>query len=268
MSSPWILATTYYGPMIINRFDRMVAANGITYGVGAQLLDSGVYDVADLETTLRIFDLLRHYRSPNNERHLVFLDGGANIGAFTIPWAKHVKDWGQIVAIEPQDQIFYALCGNVVLNNLDNVKCINSLLHVAYNHSVKIPRLDYTKSASFGSLSMQRRFDNDTGQDISWEETHSSTSVPLEICGEHLDFVKLDLEGMEIQVLSSAAAYIEKTKPVLCVEHLKTSVEGLQSLFAAWDYIPFVTDKDIWAVHQDDPVLAHLETRTNQENVK
>ena len=50
------------------------------------------------------------------------LDIGANIGAFTIKWARHMDGWGRVLAFEAQERIFHALAGNVALNNCFNAR--------------------------------------------------------------------------------------------------------------------------------------------------
>ena len=49
-------------------------------------------------------------------------DVGANIGAFTIPFAKKVGENGKVFTFEPQPNVHNLLKNNVKLNNLDNVE--------------------------------------------------------------------------------------------------------------------------------------------------
>ncbi|HVX10534.1 MAG TPA: FkbM family methyltransferase [Pirellulales bacterium] len=51
------------------------------------------------------------------------LDVGADIGAHTLALAKLVGTAGRVLAFEPRRGPFYALCGNVALNNLHHVRC-------------------------------------------------------------------------------------------------------------------------------------------------
>ena len=52
----------------------------------------------------------------------IVFDVGANIGAFTIPFAKKVEKNGKVLAFEPQPNVHNLLKNNVKLNNLDNVE--------------------------------------------------------------------------------------------------------------------------------------------------
>ena len=44
---------------------------------------------------------------------VVAVDGGANIGVHTIEWATAMTGWGSVIAIEPQERIYYALAGTL-----------------------------------------------------------------------------------------------------------------------------------------------------------
>ena len=47
---------------------------------------------------------------------------GANIGVHTVEWARHMYGWGNVIAIEAQERLYYSLCGNISLNNCLNVR--------------------------------------------------------------------------------------------------------------------------------------------------
>ena len=65
----------------------------------------------------------------------IIVDGGANMGFFTIPVAQLVKAKNsKVVSFEPQKQLFYALGGTIALNELPNVFLYNL-------HSIKHHRL-------------------------------------------------------------------------------------------------------------------------------
>ena len=54
----------------------------------------------------------------------IWLDCGANIGVHAVNWARHIFPEGQVLAIEAQERIFYALAGNLLLNNVHNARAI------------------------------------------------------------------------------------------------------------------------------------------------
>lgn len=75
---------------------------------------------------------------------------------------------------------------------------------------------------------------------------------------DRVDFIKIDVEGMEVDALKGALNTIEKYKPILTVEFLKSGYEPVAQFLAALGYQLFVYDLNILAVHQNDPCLANI----------
>lgn len=254
---PFVLASTVHGPMIVSHLDRHTI-NDQTFGVGHQLLTTGIYDQDELSVTLGILDLLRHYRAPNGERTIRVIDGGANIGAFTVPWAQHMTGWGYVTAIEAQPMVFYALCGSVALNNLFNVRCVHALISDHNSLATHLPEVDYTAEGSLGSVPLDTAV-NDSGLELRY---HDFTGwVPMTHLGQWdptPDFVKLDIEGMEAQALTSVTTLMLLIKPIFCIEHLKSDKDALVKLLTSWGYTTFMDSKNIWGMHKDDPIIKHI----------
>src|SRR5271163_4105978 len=113
MNTPFVLATTAFGPLIVNRLDT-----GVTW----QLFASGSHEH---DVVMFVLDLINECRDCYGAGvHIV--DVGANIGTCTVPWAKQCRDFGKVTAFEPQERIYYALAGNLALNNLFNARVINA----------------------------------------------------------------------------------------------------------------------------------------------
>ena len=71
---------------------------------------------------------------------------------------------------------------------------------------------------------------------------------------ERLDFLKIDVEGMEAEVLQGAQKSISATRPQMLVEVLKSDANEIRELLAGWGYSAFPLGLNILAVHNDDPV--------------
>ena len=118
----FILASTDHGTLIVNRFDyRMVDAT-TGYGVGYFLLENSSYEAQEGSIAMRLLSLRRQHFGDG----VVALDCGANIGVHTVEWAKGMTGWGFVIAIEAQERIYYALAGNISINNCFNVHVIHS----------------------------------------------------------------------------------------------------------------------------------------------
>jgi FkbM family methyltransferase len=135
-------------------------------------------------------------------------DVGANIGAHTIALAAIVGPHGRVTSFEPQRVIFQMLNANVALNGLHHVTTHQMALGSAAG-SLKVPPLDYAGELNFGGLSLEHIKQG--------EEVRQSTfdSLAVRAC----DFVKIDVEGMEIEVLKGMAETIQRFRPAMYVEN-------------------------------------------------
>lgn len=144
----------------------------------------------------------------------IVVEAGANIGSLTVPLAKKVGPTGMVYAFEPQRTTYYALCGNVFLNNLKNTFCFQRALGNSTT-LVMIPDIDYDIEGNYGCYSLTQN----TGFDI------VPNKIPVEMNRlddfglPGCDLLKADVEGMELEVLKGATNLILKNKPVLCIEN-------------------------------------------------
>src|SRR5215472_7143826 len=100
----FVLAASDHGTMIVNRFDyRMIDERG-GIGVGFQILEGASFDAAEVDMALSLLGLRRQYFGDG----VVALDCGANIGVHAVEWAKRMHGWGQVIAIEAQERLYYA----------------------------------------------------------------------------------------------------------------------------------------------------------------
>lgn len=137
----------------------------------------------------------------------VVLDVGAHIGTHAVFFARHVGPDGRVFAFEPQRLSFHLLCGNAALNALMNLKCLN-LAVGAGGGKIEVPIVDPTREFNFGSVSLDTGLAGDSVQMVTID------SLGLARC----DFIKIDVEGLEGDVLTGARSTILKYKPKLFLE--------------------------------------------------
>lgn len=75
---------------------------------------------------------------------------------------------------------------------------------------------------------------------------------------ERVDFVKIDVERMEVEVLNGAMKILKKYKPILLIEVLKSPQQEIFDLIKPLGYKIFPMGMNILAVFKDDPVLKHI----------
>lgn len=143
----------------------------------------------------------------------VVMDIGANIGAHTLVLSHLVGNEGSILAFEPQRLVYYMLCANINLNNIINTICLQNAVGNEIGR-IDVPEFDFTKPNNFGGLELGK------GPIDAGIRKHSVKLLTVDSFNlSRLDFLKVDVEGMEMPVLLGARQSIEKLKPILYVEN-------------------------------------------------
>ena len=257
----FVLAASDHGSMIVNRNDYRMNSPDEGVGVGYQILDQSSFDPDEVGLALA---LLRRRRMHFGDG-VVAVDGGANVGVHTSEWARCMHGWGKVLAFEAQEILFYALAGNVALNN-----CLNARVRLAAlgerRGEMSVPQPDYFSPASFGSLELRQHANNEfIGQPVSYEGGNTVPVVNLDALGlDRLDLVKLDVEGMELEVLRGARDVLARHRPILLVEVIKSDAAALEALVTELGYRVFPIGINMLAVHASDPTLLQIRQLDNQ----
>lgn len=254
---PFVLASSNHGTMIVNRNDYHMVNDTDGYGVGHQIFQNSQFDPQEVAMVLQLLTLRRELFGDG----VAALDIGANIGVHTVEWARHMHGWGKVIAVEAQERIFYALAGNIAINNCFNAEAHHAALG-AQEGELKIPRPDYLKPASFGSLELRQSEKNEfIGQPIDYSAQGSQTVRMITVDGlklPRLDFIKMDIEGMELEGLAGALKTLEAHKPQMLIESLKTDGEALRRLLDAQGYRQYQMGINVLAIHAGDPSLGKV----------
>jgi FkbM family methyltransferase len=166
----------------------------------------------------------------------VALDAGANIGFVCVPIANWLKNKnGKVYAFEPQKMLYNALCGTASLNDLDNL-IIENIAIGSNKGQLKIPKQDYSKPKDFGMVSLTKQ------EEISNYDNVKVTSID-NLNLNRLDFLKIDVEGMEIEVLSGAKKTIQQYRPWCWIEYWMIDKNLLINYFKNLNYKIFTMDK-------------------------
>jgi len=238
--------------MIVNRNDFRKTGNGVI-GVGAQILNTQSFDRKEVNLVLGLLTKRRQIY----QKDVMALDCGANIGVHTIEWARHMHGWGQVHAFEAQERIYYALAGNIAINNCSNARATWAALG-AKSGTLNVPIVDYNRPASYGSLELRKSANNeDIGQAISYDKS-ATYEVPMitldSMSFSQIDFIKIDVEGMEIDVLRGAAKLLKKHRPMMLIEHIKSDNKALVDMLKSFGYRTYNIDINILAVHDTDKI--------------
>ena len=258
----FIIAATEHGSLILNRFDQHIVKPNNGYGVGFDLLEQASYEVGEVNLLLALLDLRRQHRGDG----VIAVDCGANIGVHTIEWARHMTGWGDVLAIEAQERIYYALAGNLAINNCFNARAIYAAL-TNKPGTMKMPVPNYLAAASFGSLELRKRENNEfIGQSIDYSENKMVEVRALDLDLFNLtraDLIKIDIEGMELDALVGGAKCIANHHPIIMVEIIKTDKSKLQAWLENLGYSVFPSGRSFLAIHKDDKCLTHIKMKNS-----
>jgi FkbM family methyltransferase len=209
-----------YGPFIVNRY--------CTFQAEALIKTGRPHIEGELQKILKIISTL-----PLN---CVIVDGGANIGLISIPVAHAIREKDGVVhAFEVQRMLFYGLCGAAALNDLENLQAYRMGLGKA-KAVFKVPLLNYSVPMDFGAVSLVDQDNSSSTDDV---EIASLDDLAL----PGLDFLKLDIEGMEIDALKGARRMIEQHLPWCWIEYDKVGPGAIKEQFKHLDYKFFLADR-------------------------
>jgi FkbM family methyltransferase len=252
----FVLAATEHGTMIVNRFDRHQNEHGM-FGVGYMLLEEASYEQFEIHNAVRLLGARRAHFGDG----VVAIDCGANLGVHTLEWARSMTGWGSVLAIEAQERIFYALAGNIALNNCFNARAIFAAV-AATDGTMRIPTPDYLTPGTFGSLELRQSATNEfIGQAIDYSDDKLTTIRTFAIDSlelPRLDLIKIDVEGMELDVLEGARTTIARHHPIIVVEQLKTDAAQLVAALTAHGYRLLYRKLNVLAIHPSDPSSAQV----------
>ncbi|MDB5974749.1 MAG: FkbM family methyltransferase [Nevskia sp.] len=229
-----VLLSTTQGTLIVNRNDS---------GVGWQLATFGAYDPPEV-------DLLRQLALACGAGAVV-MDIGANLGVHSVVIGEALRaTGGRVLSFEAQRIVFYMLAGNVAIASLENVFPHHNAVG-AQKGRLAIPTFDYSRPLSFGSVEFggeqkefigQQRIADPARQEFVDVITVDSLALP------RVDLMKIDVEGMEMDVLDGAAQTIESRQPILFLEYLKGDPIALAERLWRWNYALYGVAKNFLGI--------------------
>jgi len=230
-----ILPIISFQEFIESSKNAVVLISSCLYGneMKQQLINNGFPEKFIISCGTQYFDL-PYFKPQKNE---FFIDAGGYNGDSTQHFFNWLGDFcGKSIIFEPS-AIQYEVCKNN-MQNYDNVKVINKGLW----HKKETLKFCNNSSASYI---------NSNG-----EETIEAVSLDEELKDEKepVTFIKMDIEGAELNALKGAEQTIRKCKPKLaiCIYHKPEDVWEIPSLL-----LEFVPDYKFYIRHYD---FHHIET--------
>jgi FkbM family methyltransferase len=191
------------------------------------------------------------------------LDIGANIGAHTLRLARLVGEAGRVLAFEPTNYAFQKLLVNLSLNQDLRSRVTAIMAFLGSTSSTTAPDLIYS---SWPLTRAENLHDKHLGAAMTTEGTPTRRldDVMAEQNVLKVDFVKLDVDGFECEVLAGATEMMTKDKPVFVMElapyvlqERGASLDQLLSHFLPLGY-RFYTEKDERPLPTEPKALSDL----------
>jgi len=141
----------------------------------------------------------------------VFVDVGANVGWYTMLASTVIGDGGQIHAFEPRRPIVDYLQRTVALNGLEKVITVYP---IGLSNETKSESLMWGATSDNGGSASFARDDASADMVCQTIEVQSLDNL----CLDHVDVIKIDVEGAEPLVLEGARGTIERDRPIILSE--------------------------------------------------
>jgi len=168
----------------------------------------------------------------NVKRGMCVFDVGAHLGYYSLLLAKCVGTGGRVVSFEAAPGNFSTLQRNILINDLNNVELINVAV---FSKSGTIGMSISYADTSSGDWSISRQTNGDSiqVQTISLDQFCQTNQVSP-------DFLKVDVEGAEYDVLMGGRETIGQSRPTMLIElhHFDGDVVAnrVPDLLREWNY--------------------------------
>lgn len=168
------------------------------------------------------FDFLGDFTKRFLKKDMVIFDIGGNIGNHTMYWAMH-SEAKCIWTFEPNPHTFEILSKNIEINHLtDRVK----LLNCGCGEKSGSFKMEITSSNSGANKILE----NSEG------ECRVVTLDSLEAEVSKVDFIKIDVEGMEYSVIMGAKHILKKFHPMILLEIFEENFKRVDALLRSLGY--------------------------------
>lgn len=162
-------------------------------------------------TSEKKIENLKKLFKPNSK--LTIIDIGANIGSISLPLARIFRK-SKIFSIEPTNYAFKKLIKNLDLN--EKLKK-NIVLNQLFLSKAKKPK-EVWSSWNFNNHKNKHKQHLGTLHNIK-KKSYISLSKFIDIKNiKKVDFIKLDVDGHELDVLKSGEKFLKKNNPTIFIE--------------------------------------------------
>ena len=187
---------------------KIISRNDIKYEVDLnEAVDLGIF--LGIKNEKKLYKMINFLNTSDKK---ILVDVGSNVGSVTLPLAKLFNS-STIISIEPTNFAFSKLKKNLNLN--PNLKKRIKLFNVFISDKKK--KINFVHS-SWDLKAKHKKHEIHLGTLKKTSNKIQSLSQLLKKIQKKIDFIKIDVDGYEIDVLRSGKKIINKYKPIIYFE--------------------------------------------------
>ncbi|MBU2545852.1 MAG: FkbM family methyltransferase [Pseudomonadota bacterium] len=213
------------------------------------------YDSRDsMDLTYDELFVHHEYSFESNKERPFIIDAGSNIGLATFYFKKHFPN-ARILCFEPNPQLFEILARNVKTNDLQTVTLVNKALFDSQGE-VSFYGEFPSKSRSSLANSIQESWGCQRHHQIITVQTTQLSKYIKD--NEEVDFLKLDVEGVEQRVLQELGDKLQLIRQISLEVHLtdqtleENNLQTIEALLKKHGFDVVMEDKHIQTVLPSD----------------
>lgn len=144
-------------------------------------------------------------------------DVGGHIGVISMFFARAVGEWGRVVTFEPNPQSYAVIMDHIQLNGLTNVQVLAIGLGERRG-SARFVVPSFSSARGTAAPDRQERYLPQAGVQVYQIEIDTLDNQIAAHSLPQPDFVKIDVEGLEVEVLHGMSHTLREHRPELLIE--------------------------------------------------
>ena len=159
----------------------------------------------------------------SNKNNILFVDCGCNYGFYSF-YAASLSERNKIISIEASKKTLDEFIKNLNLNNFKNINFFNNSVSNSIDENISF----YESKNDWES--------SQTHSDFKLSSEYQVKSITIDkllkdyYLNDYVVFIKIDIEGNEINALKGALEVIKKADPLIIIEFSKYSFENVDNI--------------------------------------
>jgi FkbM family methyltransferase len=160
--------------------------------------------------TTREQEIIEHFNPKKND---TVIDIGAHLGRYSLISAKRVDKDGKVISIEANPLVLERLKKNLELNELTNTTSLN---YAVYSEKTKIKLFfpkEGLKNTIYNTIISDRSINSERFIEVNADTLDNLLDLN-DIKQESVNWIKIDVEGAELEVLKGASNVLSKSRDI------------------------------------------------------